>query len=56
MTLTIKVNSKFGNSEEAVELKSIEEYDSLKRKLKRLHARDSATVVVSAVDFFEQVC
>ena len=53
--LTITVRSKFGKSVEQVNLDSVEQYNELKSRLKRLHSRDGATVCITGKDFFEQV-
>ena len=53
--LTITVESKFGKSVEQVNLDSVEQYNKLKSRLKRLHSRDGATVCITGKGFFEQV-
>ena len=53
--LTITTESKFGNSSEQVQLNSVEEYNKLKVRLRRLHANDGATVYATGQDFFEQI-
>jgi len=55
MVLTLTVKSKFGKSVEKVEINSMDEYHNFKSRLKRLHARDGATVFLTGEDFFEQV-
>lgn len=58
MQVKIKVCSKFGNSEEVVEIESLKDRYALVAKLKRLHAHDGATVTVSNFKkgYWEQVC
>lgn len=53
--LTITIESKFGKSIEQVNLVSVEQYNELKSRLKKLHAHDDATVYITGTDFFEQV-
>ena len=53
--LTITVRSRFGKSVEQINLDSVEQYNELKKRLKKLHARDGAIVCIAGKDFFEQV-